>query len=199
MKTLCLATRNRHKAKELIAKLGEGWTVTILADHPDLPEVDETADTFLGNATLKAVEISRHVPGWVLADDSGLAVDALQGAPGVWSARYAGLPSNDANNNRKVMADLARQGALTREQRTARYHCVLVVAEKGTALASFTGSCEGYLLAEPRGENGFGYDPYFVPEGFTQSFGELPDEVKGRISHRVKATDQFVQWGQNQS
>lgn len=194
MKALCLATRNRHKARELTHKLGVAWSVSILADYPHLPEVEETAETFLGNATLKAVEISRHVSGLVLADDSGLEVDALQGAPGVWSARYAGLPSNDENNNRKLIQELERVGAKTPAQCRGRYHCVLAVAEAGRALKFFDGVCEGHITPHPLGNNGFGYDPYFIPDGYEQTFGELADEIKAKISHRAQATEKFLAW-----
>lgn len=190
-KTLYLATRNAHKVRELQSMLsGTFWDVRSLADVPHAPEVAETGDTFLANANLKAEAISLCVPEhYVLADDSGLEVDALHGAPGVWSARYAGLPSNDANNNAKLLKELEGKA-----ERTARFQCVLALARAGNVLSNFRGTCEGHIIDQPNGANGFGYDPLFIPEGHSETFGQLPDSVKAQISHRARALAQFVEW-----
>lgn len=193
-KSLTLATRNAHKVRELAAMLPPEWSVRSIADIPGLPEIEETGSTFLANATLKAAGISRHVEGLVMADDSGLEVDALGGAPGVYSARYAGLPSNDANNNAKLLRELEALGAMTPDKRRARFRCVLVLAEGDKVVASFDGTCEGCINILQSGANGFGYDPLFIPDNFSLSFGELPDETKAKISHRSRALAKFLEW-----
>jgi XTP/dITP diphosphohydrolase len=188
--TILLATRNRHKTREIQEMLGAGVTVSD-ATQSDLPEIEETGTTFEANARLKAEGISLHVPGIVLADDSGLEVDALGGEPGVYSARYAGPGCTDEQNTTLVLEKI--QG-VPPEQRTARFRCVLAVAENGVTLATFDGSVEGILATEVRGEGGFGYDPIFLPLGYDQSFGELPSEVKHGMSHRSRALAQFCDW-----
>jgi XTP/dITP diphosphohydrolase len=191
---LTLATRNRHKVTELAEQMPPSWKVQSVANIAGLPEIEETGATFLANATLKAEGISRHVPGLVLADDSGLEVDALSGAPGVYSARYAGQPTSDAKNNEKLLKELDEKGATQPEQRKARFRCVLVVAEQGKTIASFDGTVEGHVAAELSGSHGFGYDPLFIPDGYTESFGSLSSEIKAHISHRAKAMAQFLSW-----
>jgi XTP/dITP diphosphohydrolase len=195
MPRLFLATRNSHKVGELKELLGNGWAVgSIFEAGRELPEIEETGRTFLENATLKAVGLSLHVPGWVLADDSGLEVEALGGAPGVISAHYAGRHGDDAANNQKVLAEMEAVGAKGPAQRRAQFRCVLAVAEEGRRLASFEGVVEGRLLDRIEGTRGFGYDGMFVPEGYEESFGLLPAEVKARISHRSQALRQFLNW-----
>jgi len=189
MRTLLVATGNSHKTEEISAMLGEGFEVSDLSSHPDLPAVDETGTTFLENATLKAVEISEQVPGMILSDDSGLEVDALKGAPGVYSARYAGENGNDQANNDKLLEDL--NGVA---DRSARFRCVIVIAEAGKVLAHFEGKVEGKIIHQGQGDGGFGYDPLFVPDGFKKSFAELGSEVKNGLSHRARAMDQVVPW-----
>lgn len=189
MRTLLVATGNCHKTEEIRAMLGDGYDVSDLSSHPDLPEVDETGTTFLENATLKAVEISDQVPGMVLSDDSGLEVDALNGAPGVYSARYAGEDGNDDANNAKLLNDL---NGIT--DRSARFRCVIVIAKAGKVLAHFDGKVEGKIIHQRQGDGGFGYDPLFVPDGFEKSFAELGSEVKNGLSHRARAMDQVVPW-----
>ena len=189
MRTLLVATGNSHKTVEISAMLGDGFEVFDLSSHPDLPAVDETGTTFLENATLKAVEISEQVPGMILSDDSGLEVDALKGAPGVYSARYAGENGNDEANNAKLLKDL--NGVA---DRTARFRCVIVVAEAGKVLAHFDGKVEGKIIHQGQGDGGFGYDPLFVPDGFEKSFAELGSEVKNGLSHRARAMDHVVPW-----
>lgn len=186
---LVVATRNTHKTSEIRAMLAGRFEVRDANDFPDWPAVEETADTFLGNATLKAVAASAKVHGWVLADDSGLEVDALDGAPGVWSSSYGGVEGDHARNNARLletMRDVA--------DRRARFCCTMVLARNGVAVAHFRGTVEGRLLDEPRGGTGFGYDPLFVPEGHEGSFAELGDEVKNQFSHRARALALAIAW-----
>jgi len=215
--SLLLATRNAHKVGEIRAILGDWFQFLTLNDFPEAPKVVEDAPTFAGNAAKKAAELAKwleripdsgfRIPNYVLADDSGLEVDVLNGAPGVHSARFAALDSaksgntSDADNNAKLLRLL--KGAPL-DKRTARFHCVIALApvlpvkvevaspvcyadefEMQTEL--FDGICEGRIIFEPRGQNGFGYDPLFVPVGFEQTFAELGDEVKNQLSHRAKA------------
>ena len=191
MHRLLIATRNLHKTGELAAMLGSDFCVEDLTAHPGLPEVEETGETFLDNAILKALGASRHFAGeqLVLADDSGLEVDALEGAPGVRSARYSGEGATDRSN---LALLLARMAGVT--QRSARFRCVIAVAQGGELKASFAGACEGKIIEAPQGESGFGYDPVFVPAGETATFAELPAEVKNRLSHRAKAMQSALAW-----
>jgi XTP/dITP diphosphohydrolase len=194
-KTLCIATRNPHKVEEMASVLAPFWEVKCSSDYPGLEEeIEETGDTFLANATLKAVTTSQRIPDYVLADDSGLEVDALDGAPGVFSARYGGIPSSTEKNNAKLLEELGKLNALTPEQRTARFRCVLVLAKEGELLASFDGACEGTIAPGPKGSNGFGYDPLFIPQGYKQTFGQLAEKTKANLSHRALALKKFVAW-----
>ena len=183
--TLTLASRNRHKAEEIAAILPPHFIVKTLADYPELPEIEETGTTFAANAALKACRISALIPGWVLADDSGLCVDALNGAPGVYSARYAGEHGNDAANNAKLLSDLAALPADT--PRTARFMCAMCLAEQGQIKTEVCGKVEGCIANAPSGANGFGYDPLFIPVGYSCTMAELSAEVKNTISHRADA------------
>jgi XTP/dITP diphosphohydrolase len=222
--TLLIATRNTHKVGEISAILGDRFRFLTLNYFPAAPKVVEDADTFAGNATKKAVELVRWIsessklkiqnpkPGFVLADDSGLEVDVLNGAPGVHSARFAAVDKNenskDADNNTKLLRLLKDIPA---EKRTARFRCVIAlvpVAHGKVESASpvcfademelqtqlFDGTCEGKILFEPRGLNGFGYDPLFMPVGFEKTFAELGDEVKNKLSHRGRALAKLKQW-----
>ena len=189
MQKLLVATGNSHKTDEIRAILGAGYVVSDLKAHPELPEVEETGTTFLENATLKAVEISKQVDGLILSDDSGLEVDALGGEPGVYSSRYAGEAGNDAANNKKLLHEL--QGE---DSRTARFRCVMVLAQDGEVLASFDGAVEGRMLSELHGEGGFGYDPLFVPVGYDQTFSQLSEGIKNQLSHRAVAMQKVVAW-----
>lgn len=186
---LVIATRNAHKTGEIREMIGDRFEVLDVSDFPDLPEVEETGTTFLENATLKAVGISREVAGLVLADDSGLEVDALGGEPGVWSSSYGGEEGNHARNNERLMREMSGRAA-----RGARFRCVMVLCEGGEVLADFDGSVEGVILDSPRGEGGFGYDPLFAPEGFRESFAELGAEVKNGMSHRGRALAKVLRW-----
>ena len=177
---LVVATRNAHKTGEIRAMLAGKWEVKDLSDYPQAPPVDETGVTFTENATLKALSASRCIPGVLLADDSGLEVDVLEG--------------NHARNNLRMMEELRRAGVKPGDRPSARFRCVMVLAGNGRVLAEFSGSVEGYMLTEPAGEGGFGYDPLFVPEGYDRSFAQLPMEVKNSMSHRARALAQVVEW-----
>lgn len=192
MNTLLIATRNRHKTGEFSAILGASFHVEDLTSYADFPEVEETGATFLQNAGLKAVSASRYTETpetFVLADDSGLETDALSGAPGIRSARFAGEKATDLQNLELLLSKLAGVS-----NRGARFRCAMAVAKGGKLLAGFEGSCEGRIIEEPRGHNGFGYDPVFVPAGYAQTFAELSPEVKNQISHRAKAFQQALAW-----
>jgi XTP/dITP diphosphohydrolase len=227
MTTLLIATRNAHKVGEIRSILGASFQCLTLDDFPGAPKVIEDADTFAGNATKKAVELAKCVAGslliarhsslkFVLADDSGLEVDALNGAPGVHSARFAALDkaenSPDADNNAKLLRLLKD---VPPGKRTARFRCVIAlvpILEKKTENSSrvcyaddlesaaqlFDGACEGRIVASASGKGGFGYDPLFVPDGFTQTFAELGEDVKNRISHRSKALTRLKEYFQAQ-
>ncbi len=186
---LVIATRNAHKTQEIREMIGDRFEVRDVNDFPGLPAVEETGTTFLENAMLKAVAISREVAGKVLSDDSGLEVDALGGAPGVWSSSYGGEEGNHLKNNARLMAEMADKA-----ERAARFRCTMVLAEGGRVLADFNGTVEGRILEAPYGAGGFGYDPLFAPEGHDQSFAELGAVVKNALSHRGRALAQVVAW-----
>jgi XTP/dITP diphosphohydrolase len=217
---MLIATRNRHKVGEIRAILGGSFQFLTLNDFPDAPNVVEDAPTFAGNATKKAVELAKWLAAkhstfnsdksragiqhptsnFVLADDSGLEVDALGGAPGVHSARFAALDSAksgntpDADNNAKLLRLLKD---IPLEKRTARFRCVIALVEvHGSPSAVrkpqlFDGACEGLIIFEPRGKNGFGYDPLFVPVGLERTFAELGEDVKNTLSHRARALEKL--------
>jgi XTP/dITP diphosphohydrolase len=184
MQTLLIATRNRHKTREIGQMLGSGWDVCDLASLPHAPKIEETGTTFEENAALKALTISRIFTGLVLADDSGLEVDALNRAPGVHSARFAGLEANDAGNRFLLIDQLKKLGG---DEFLARFRCVIVLASQGELLGSFGGVINGKVILEERGQSGFGYDSMFIPQGYTETFGELQSEIKNSLSHRGRA------------
>jgi XTP/dITP diphosphohydrolase len=186
---LLLATRNVHKTREFAEILGPGFVVRDLSGESEAPVVEETGSTFAENAILKAVAISQWSGEVVVADDSGLEVDALDGAPGVYSARYAGEGATDQQNVERLLAELRRCGA--RLPFTARFRCVLALARNGQAVETFEGAVEGTVVEAPRGEGGFGYDPVFQPAGFEQTFSELLPEKKNALSHRGRAISQL--------
>ena len=189
---LIVATRNAHKAQEIAALLPPLYEVLTLADFPQAPEIEENGASFAENARLKSCGISALLPGLVLADDSGLCVDALGGAPGVHSARFAGVHGDDAANNRKLLAELsARPGDAPFR---ARFVCAMSLAEGGRELAAFDGRVEGHITLTPSGKGGFGYDPLFVPEGHDETFADMPAEAKNRISHRSRALRQLLDY-----
>lgn len=180
---LLVATHNLGKAREFSDLLGPGWEILTFRDLPTPPQVEESGSTFLANATLKALALP-DFPGWVVADDSGLEVDALGGAPGVHSARFAGEPADDARNNAKLLTALAN---VPPDQRGAQFRCVLALARAGHILATAEGIVRGTILPSPRGSGGFGYDPLFQPDGETRTLAELPPLAKHALSHRGKA------------
>ena len=182
---LVVATRNRHKTREIQNILGPDFMVRDLADT-EVPEIRENGTSFEENAKLKALAASRQLPGLVIADDSGLEVNALDGAPGIYSARYAGPNATEREKMDKLLRELVRVRA-TDDGRRARFRCVVALAQNGHLLGIFEGKIEGKINDTARGDSGFGYDPIFVPDGFEQTFGELPEEVKNTISHRAKA------------
>ena len=188
MPRLVIATHNAHKTEEFRALLGPDWQVEDLSVHADLPAPEENGATFEENATIKALAASDVLGPEVLvvADDSGLEVDALKGRPGIYSARYAGPGTGDRGNLEKVLAELAAAG-VRGKSRSARFRCVLVLARGGEVLGAFHGTVEGILANEPKGGGGFGYDPAFIPRGHCETFGQLPPEVKHRLSHRARA------------
>lgn len=190
---LVLGTGNRKKAIELIALVRPlGLEVRTLADFPQALEVAETGATFAANACLKASQQAPHLGHWVLAEDSGLMVDALGGAPGVLSARFSGLGATDASNNQLL---LERLGDLPLERRTAGYVCHMALADpSGTIRAETEDRCRGRIVRTPRGTQGFGYDPLFEVIEYHRTFGELGLTVKECLSHRARASRQMVPW-----
>lgn len=190
MRPLLIATKNAHKTAEIAAMLAGAFAVTDLNAHPEVPPADETGETFEANAIIKAVEASRIFSGIVLSDDSGLEVDALGGAPGVRSARYSGEGATDASNRAKLLAALSGVAF----PRTARFRCVMALAESGRVLATFSGAVEGEIIDAERGAGGFGYDALFIPAGHAGTFAELPAEVKNQLSHRARALEQARAW-----
>jgi XTP/dITP diphosphohydrolase len=183
---IIIATGNLGKVRE-IRHICAGLPIhlTSLKDHwAAVPVIPETGDTFLANALIKARWVLARRGGWVLADDSGLEVDALGGRPGVLSSRYAGENADDRQNVEKLLAALE---GVAPDKRTARFRCVMVLLGPAGETVSAEGVCEGRIDVRPRGEGGFGYDPLFVPAGFTRSFAELDEDAKNAISHRGRA------------
>jgi len=221
MLKLVVATRNAHKVGEIAAILGPGLRCISLSAFPNLPKIVEDSPTFAGNATAKAIQVAKWLvrtggglphlgpadQAMVLADDSGLEVDAINGAPGVHSARFSALDSgasgnaSDADNNAKLL-NLLKD--VPQAERTARFRCVLALTpvhvlppqnastvcmadELELETQLYQGVCEGHIASAPSGQGGFGYDPLFIPNGYTESFGELGEGVKNQISHRARA------------
>jgi len=187
---ILIATKNPGKLRE-IRRLtaGHDWSFLSLADLPAIPEAVEDGATFAENARKKALHYAGHSGLPTLADDSGLEVDALDGAPGVHSARYAGEPRDDAANNRKLLEHLA--GVLP-QQRTARFRCAMALAIPGRVLAETQGCVEGLILTEPRGTGGFGYDPLFLLPELGRTMAELEPDEKNRLSHRGQALREML-------
>ena len=192
MHHLFLASRNAHKARELAEALGAEFALEDLRSHPEIAVVIEDGATFAENARIKATAVSRQLPGLVLADDSGLEVDSLGGAPGVFSARYAGAEASDEANRQKLLVELAKRGPDT--ARLARFHCALALARDGRVLALCEGSVAGQIVRQARGPAGFGYDPLFQPNEFSETFAELPATTKNSISHRGRAVAKMKQF-----
>jgi XTP/dITP diphosphohydrolase len=185
-----IGSRNKKKLLELQDLLGDlGLELVDLSGWPDLPDVEETGETFADNAQLKATAYAKAVGEWVLAEDSGLVVPALKGRPGVYSARYAGTHGNDAANNRKLLAELA---PLPDDRRAGYYVCVAALASPdGEVQAVAEGRCHGVIVKEPRGTGGFGYDSLFEIPEYHRTFGELSLRVKQALSHRARAVIQL--------
>ncbi len=188
-KRLVLATRNRGKISEIKALVsGMGLDCLSMDDLDTLPEVVEDGQTFLDNALKKAKEISEATGLMAMADDSGLEVDALGGAPGVYSARFARPGASDQENNIKLLAEME---GVPRSKRTARFRCVIVVYHPSGRWIHADGTCEGEITFEPRGDHGFGYDPLFFLPGLGKTMAELSPDEKNAVSHRGKALVQL--------
>lgn len=187
MRTIVLATRNRGKARELQALLAglPAW-LRSLDEYPNVPILPESGETFEANAIAKAATVVRLTGSIALADDSGIEIDALGGAPGVHSATFLGDAATDADRNVWV---LERLRGIPDAARTARYRAVVAVATPNGMVRTFEGTCAGAIAERTRGQEGFGYDPIFVVAGYGQTMAELPPEVKNRISHRARALE----------
>ena len=172
--------------REFRELLGQAFGVIDLSSFPKIATPEEAGRTSEENAILKAIAASKQLPSLVIADDSGLEVDALGGAPGVFSARYAGENAGDVSNVDKLLRELRKQNIAT-EKRSARFRCVIALAQNGKLLGVFEGFVEGKIVDPPRGSGGFGYDPIFEPKGFDQTFAEMTPESKNKISHRGQA------------
>lgn len=186
---LIIATRNAHKTQEIRDQIGHRYEVLDVTHFPECPAIEETGTTFLENARLKAEGISAVLDGWVLSDDSGLEVDALDGAPGVHSSSFGGEEGNHPLNNQRLIREMENQPV-----RSGRFRCTMVLARGGREVVHFSGTVEGRLIQQPQGQQGFGYDPLFIPEGFNQTFAELGPEVKTQLSHRARALAQVVDY-----
>lgn len=188
---IVLGSRNRKKCREVAEILApHGVEVISIAEFRDVPEVVEDGATFAENAAKKAAQPAVLLGRWVIGEDSGLAVDALDGRPGIYSARYSGPAADDESNNRKLMQELA---AVPPERRTAAYVCTVALADPaGQIRLTAEGRCRGLMIDESRGANGFGYDPYFLIREYHRTFGELPARVKHQISHRARALAAFI-------
>lgn len=195
MHALLLGTRNPGKVKEITNILeGSGWLLCLLTAFDDVESPEENGETYADNAILKARAYAVATGLFALADDSGLEVAALAGAPGVFSARYAGESASDADRRELLLSELAKTGS---KDRGARFVAVVAIASPdGKILNVSEGICEGTITFTPRGHGGFGYDPLFIPHGYDQTFAELPENIKNRISHRALAlikTRQFLE------
>lgn len=191
MKPLIVATGNAHKVEEFDSLLaGCGFEVLSAKVCGGMPDVVEDGDSFAANAAIKARALKAVAPAdaWVVSDDSGLEVDALGGAPGIYSARYAGESASDGQNLKKLLRELVD---IPEARRTARFRCVLCLIDPSGEAHTFDGSCEGRITDSAQGEQGFGYDPVFVPDGYDQTFGELGEVVKSRLSHRALAVKEM--------
>ncbi|NTU77535.1 MAG: XTP/dITP diphosphatase [Alphaproteobacteria bacterium] len=189
---LVVATRNKHKMEEIRAIFIQPDIELVCAlDYPNVPDLVEDGDTFEANAIKKAATLAKATGLWSLADDSGLEVDALNGAPGIYSARYAGEPISYPSNNRKLLDELEKTS-----NRRARFRCVIALSSPSGRAKTLDGCCEGIIACEESGRWGFGYDPLFIPDGFSQTFAELDPETKNAISHRGRALKKArEEWG----
>lgn len=191
MSVIVVATKNAGKVRE-IKELFADLPVQLknLNDFPNIVEPEETGATFAENAVIKAQSYALQTGFWSLADDSGLEVEALGGAPGVFSARYAGENATDQERTDKLLREL---NEAKNRNRSARFVCAMTIADENGAIKYLSeGICKGKIALSPSGGNGFGYDPIFMPEGFQQTFGELSDEIKQRLSHRARAAQNII-------
>jgi XTP/dITP diphosphohydrolase len=182
---LVLATGNKHKLKEFQAFLsGAAIRIVSLEAYPGCPAAVEDGETFVDNALKKARTVAAYTGRMAMADDSGLEVDCLGGAPGVWSARYAGPGSTDEDNNRRLLRELA---GVPDAGRQAQFRCVIAVVDPAGAELTVAGGCRGRIVHAPRGTRGFGYDPLFLDETSGMTFGEMNSDQKNAVSHRARA------------
>ena len=188
MITIVFATNNRHKLDEVRSILGKTCNIVSLADIGCREDIPETSNTLEGNALLKARYVKQHYGYDCFADDTGLEVKALNNAPGVYSARYAGEKKDSSANRKKLLTELENQN-----NREARFRTVISLVWKEQEYL-FEGEVKGHIIDEERGQGGFGYDPVFIPEGYGQTFAEMDDEIKNTISHRAKAVKQLEKW-----
>lgn len=188
MTPLIFATGNRHKVQEVREILAGAFDIRSLEDIGCTEDIPETADTFEGNALLKARYVAQHFNMDCFAEDTGLEIDALDGAPGVYSARYAGIDKDSTANIQLVLKNLAGQ-----TNRKAQFRTVIALILHGEEL-KFEGIVRGHIAESPSGTGGFGYDPIFIPEGYDQTFGELPAETKHAISHRGRAMHKLLEF-----
>jgi XTP/dITP diphosphohydrolase len=188
---LVIASTNVHKVREFRAILKPiiRFDLLSICDFPDYTPPEETGKTFEENAILKAEHAAKTLHRWVIADDSGLVVPALHGAPGVYSARFAGKDATDHDNRKKLLEQMRH---LLEEDRNAYYECCIAIASPFGLKKCARGTCEGTILMEQRGGGGFGYDPLFVKNGYNKSFAELEEATKNRVSHRRKALDKVM-------
>lgn len=188
---LVIASTNIHKVREFKTMLKSIGNIDLLSlcDFPQYVPPEETGNSFEENAKLKATHAAQTLNRWVLADDSGLVVPALKGAPGIYSSSYAGRDSTDLENRKKLLEDMQH---LLDEDRQAFFECAIVLSSPSEIKKSVKGTCEGHILLHEKGGSGFGYDPLFVKHGYSKSFGEIGDAIKNRISHRRKALDKIL-------
>jgi len=190
LRNLVISSNNQHKIKEIQNIFGDHFNLLAKNSVQNAPEFEETGTTFLENARLKAIGLSEFTSEWVLADDSGIEIDALDGQPGIYSARFAGDSASDEDNNQKVLRLLE---AVPFEKRTAHYQCAIVIAHQGEEIANGLGSCSGIITDHYQGSGGFGYDPLFFDEERQKTFAELTQVEKDKISHRRRALENLLQ------
>ena len=193
---LIVATHNSHKTGEMKKILGDLFPeITDLTSIPGLEPPVEDGNTFAENSAIKDLAASHeHTHAFILADDSGLEVDALDGAPGIYSSRFSGENATDATNRSKLLIEMEEK-----TNRAARFRCVVTIAKGGNVLGVFNGTVEGRIAESMSGGGGFGYDPIFIPEGYEETFGELSEEIKNGMSHRARALEKFREWWKENS
>jgi XTP/dITP diphosphohydrolase len=194
--SIILATHNPHKTREFQELFTRQFAIGDLSAYPQISPPPETGSTFEENAALKALGVSQQLSGPIIADDSGLEVDALDGEPGIYSARYAGEDATDQQNTEKLLRELSARHVAA-DARSARFRCSIALAQDGKLLGIFTGVVPGKIVDLPRGHGGFGYDPVFQPDGFEVTFAQMLPELKNRISHRAQAAEQLCQFLKN--